>query len=124
MRIIRSNTYHRPSRRIYAADEDFDNEMMDEDLLDEDELDDTLDDMADNIEDMQDALDEIDEDDPDIEVDNNIADHYIAECDRCHGVFISAVIESDQQVDKISGICPLCDKESDQYLKWVVKSVE
>lgn len=124
MRIIRSNTHHRPSRRIYAADEDFDNEMMDEDLLDEDELDDTLDDMADNIEDMQDALDEIDEDDPDIEVDNNIADHYIAECDRCHGVFISAVIESDQQVDKISGICPLCDKESDQYLKWVVKSVE
>lgn len=64
------------------------------------------------------------ETEPNIETDNNIAGHYIVECDRCHGVFISALVESDQVVDHISGICPLCEKESDQYIKWVVKPVE
>lgn len=64
------------------------------------------------------------ESDPDIEVDNNIEGHYIVECDRCHGIFISALVESDQVIDHISGICPLCEKESDQYIKWVVKPVE
>ncbi len=64
------------------------------------------------------------ESDPDIETDNNIEGHYIAECDRCHGIFISALVESDQQVEYISGICPLCEKESDQYIKWIIKPVE
>lgn len=61
---------------------------------------------------------------PDIQTDNNIENHYIVECDRCHGIFISALVESDQVVDHITGICPLCEKESDQYIKWVVKPVE
>ncbi len=72
--------------------------------------------MRDNIE------DNMVEDDPDIEVDNNIENHYIAECDICHGIFISAVVESDQDVQSITGICPLCGKESDQNLNWVVKA--
>lgn len=59
-----------------------------------------------------------------IDTDNNIAEHYIAECNRCQGIFISAVLQSDQAVEFISGICPLCEKESDQYLKWVIKSVD
>ena len=70
---------------------------------------------------MQDSIDNMDEDDVDIEVDNNISNHYIAECERCHGVFISAVVESDQEISKISGICPLCDHETEQYLKWIIK---
>lgn len=113
---------------IMAADEDFpelgDDTPMDADFGDDDAFDDTLDEMADNIEDMQDTLDEVQEDDVDIEVDNNIDGHLIAECDKCHGIFISAMIESDQEVEKISGICPLCEKESDQFIKWVVKAIE
>lgn len=64
------------------------------------------------------------EEQPNIDTDNNIAGHYIVECNRCHGIFISALMESDQQVEFISGVCPLCEKESDQYIKWVVKPVE
>ena len=120
-------------QRIVAADEDFqelDDDMFGDsgadtfDMEDDDTFDDTLDEMADNIEDMQDTLDEVQEDDVDIEIDNNIDGHLIAECDKCHGIFISAMIESDQDVEKISGVCPLCEKESDQYIKWVVKALE
>lgn len=106
--------------RITAADEDFDDELLDE----PDDFEDAIDDMADDIEDMQDSLDDVQEDDPNIEVENNIAGHYIAECEKCHGIFISAVCESDQEVEKITGVCPLCEKESDQYLRWVVHEIE
>lgn len=111
------------SQRITAAEED---EFETDDLMyDEDEgLGDTLDDIADNVEDIQDSMDDVREDDIDIEVNNNIEGHYIAECNNCHGVFISAVVESDQEIDHVSGICPLCEKESEQYLKWIIKSVE
>lgn len=82
---------------------------------------DSLDSMSDTLDDLDDALKDFEEDDIDIEVENNISDHFIAECEKCHGVFISAVLESDQSLEKISGTCPLCDEESDQYLKWVIK---
>jgi len=113
----------RRGARIVAADED---ERFDDfDMVDDtDTFDDTLDDMQDSIEDMQDTLDEVEEDDVDIEADNNIDNHYIAECEKCHGIFISAMVESDQIVEKISGVCPLCEKETDQYLRWVVHPVE
>ena len=119
MAIIKRNT------RIMAAEED-DQGFEDFDMLpdDDDAIDDTLEGIADDIEDMQDTLDDIQEDDVNIDVDNNIENHYIAECDKCHGIFISAMIESDQAVEKISGVCPLCEKESDQYLKWVIKPIE
>ena len=104
-------------RPIMAAEGD--------DLLDEDDsFNETLDSMSDQIEDIRDDVEEINEDDVDIDTDNNIDNHYIAECDSCHGVFISAVIENDQHPDKVSGNCPLCGKNTDQYLKWVIKSVE
>lgn len=122
MNIIKSSKGEPKKRRIFAADDD---QYFDDDLLEEDEgLGTTLDNIEDNIEDIQDQVDDVQEDDVNIEMDNNIDGHYIAECDRCHGVFISAVIESDQEVEKISGVCPLCEKESDQYLKWVIKSVD
>ena len=113
-------------RRIYAADEEFDHEFSEEEpeIVDDDSFGDELDDLADSVEDLKDQVDDVDEDEVAIELDNNIDGHYIAECDRCHGVFISAVVESDQQVEKISGVCPLCDKDTDQYLKWIIKSVE
>ena len=96
-------------RRIMAADEATD------------EFSDTVDDLSDTVDDIQDTLDDIDEDDVDIELDNNIANHFIAECDGCHGVFISALVESDQDVSSIHGTCPLCEKETEQQLKWVIK---
>lgn len=120
---IRSS-YTEVKRRIYGADGDEDFEGFG-DIGDEEEgFEDTLDDMQENLEDMQDDIDEIQEDDVDIDMENNIDGHYIAECDKCHGIFISAMMQSDQEVEKISGICPLCEKESDQYLKWVVQPIE
>ena len=100
-------------RRIVAADEDF----MDDPY----NFSDAIDDLADNVEDVQDAIEDIDEDDPTLNVNNNIEDHLIAECERCHGIFISAVLQSDMEIDHVTGPCPLCGKESNQYLKWVVK---
>lgn len=94
----------------------------DQDNYDSDQtISDDIADLSDKVDDLQDSVDDAQEDDVDIEIDNNISGHYIAECDNCHGVFISAMIESDQQVEKISGVCPLCNKQSDQYLKWIVK---
>ena len=121
----------RNRKPIMAAEEDefdFKDDMSggEEEFIAEDPDDtfgDQLDDMADTIDDMQDDIEEFQEDDPSIEADNNIADHYIVECDRCHGIFISALVESDQEVEKISGVCPLCEKNTDQYIKWVVKPV-
>lgn len=119
------------NRRITAADEEdmfddsFDDEIDPETVLDDaDTFTDTIDDLSEQVEDIQDQVEEIDEDDITIEMENNIANHYIAECEHCHGIFISAMIESDQEVERISGVCPLCEKESDQYLKWVVKEVD
>ncbi len=107
------------NRKIYAADNDYEH-SEDSAYEGDNSLEDALYDMQDSIEDMQDQVDEIQEDDVDIEIDNNIEGHYIAECDRCKGIFISAVTDSDQKITKISGICPLCEKETDQYLNWVI----
>lgn len=104
-------------QRIVAADEDEFIGDEDSDLLD------SIDDIADQVEDVQDQIDELDEDEIDIELENNIDDHYIAECDRCHGVFISAMIENDEEIDHITGTCPLCGKETNQYLKWIIRSI-
>lgn len=113
------------SERIVAADEDFEDDVIEDDLLDDDNgLEDSVDDLADQVEDLQDAFDGIDEDDPNIEIDNNIEGKYIAECDRCKGIFISAIPESDVYMDHIHGTCPLCEHETDQYLNWIVRKAE
>lgn len=118
MNITKSKT---TKKRILAAEDD----MNQDDLLDSDDsFEETLDDMSDQLEDMQDSIDEIQEDDIDIEVDNNIEGHYIAECESCQGLFISPVVESDQDIEKVSGVCPICNKETDQYLKWVIKKAD
>lgn len=111
--------------RIVAADEDTDLADTEGIIIsdDEDDMGNQLDAIQDQVEDIQDSVEDIQEDDSNIEVDNNIDGHYIAECDRCHGIFISAVIESDQEVEKITGVCPLCEKETEQFLKWVISSV-
>ena len=110
------------SERIVAAGEDdFDDFEMDDASDESDGMMDAIDDVADAVEDVQDSVDDVQEDDVAIAMNNNISNHYIAECDKCYGVFISAVIESDQEIDHVSGVCPLCNKESNQYLKWIIK---
>ena len=96
------------------------------DMLDDEGLnssDDTIDDIADAVEDLQDSVDEVKQDDESIEVENNIEDHYIAECDKCKGIFISAVKETEQPVEFVHGTCPLCQEETDQNIKWVVRAI-
>lgn len=116
----------RSSRYIKAADEDTDDDFdggFDDDLdEDADGIMDAIDDVADNVEDLQDSVDDMKEDEVEIAINNNIADHYIAECERCNGIFISAVIDSDMDIDHVTGVCPLCGRETDQYLKWIIKS--
>ena len=115
--------------RITAADEDVAFDFEEDEFDRRDPFVDEDDSFADeniNEEEFDEELEEFEdpEEEAHIEVDNNIAGHYIAECSRCHGIFISALVESDQQVELLSGICPLCEKESDQYIKWIVKPVE
>ena len=107
---------------IMAAGEDDFDELTDHQVED-DTFEDSIDDLSDKVDDLQDTVDDVNEDEPAIEADNNISNHYIAECDNCHGIFISAVVESDQEVKSISGTCPLCEKETEQLLKWVIKDV-
>lgn len=134
---IRSTTHpvYANSRPIMAAGEDEDLEAfgdLDEpgfdggfdDPEDVEDIDNTLDDIAEGVEDMQDVIEDVPEDEITIESDNNIDNHFIAECEECQGVFISAVLVSDQKIEKVSGVCPLCGKETDQYLKWYIKSAE
>jgi len=89
----------------------------------EGEISEVIDDVADNVEDLQDTIDDMHEDDPDIEVNNNIVNHYIAECDHCQNVFISAVTESSEDIEFVKGICPICKEESEHRLKWIIREV-
>lgn len=111
---------------VTASHKDYITADEDDIIIDEETegLSDSLDAISDQVDDIQDDIDQIDEDEVDIQVNNNIVNHYIAECDACQGIFISAMIENDEIVDHITGQCPLCGKESDQYLKWIVREVE
>lgn len=123
MKITKRSVTAATKSYIRAAEEDEEDFALDEEYEDSDGIMDSLDDVADNIEDIQDDLEDVQEDEVDIAINNNITDHYIAECSRCMGVFISAVLQSEQDIDHVTGTCPLCGKETDQYLKWVIKDV-
>lgn len=125
-KIVSSTAVNAGSRIVAADGDEFNEDTVVDDIIDDEEdgISDAMDSLSDQVDDIQDAVDNMDEDEIDIELENNIENHYIAECEACHGVFISAMIESDQEVEKISGVCPLCEKESDQHLRWVVKAVE
>lgn len=117
--------------RITAAEEDFGSPEFDDNYssrdidLDNDGFADKLEDVADTVEDIQDTVDSDDQKEKDVSIDikNNISDHYIAECDKCKGIFISATVRSDQRVSSVTGECPLCGEETEQYLKWFVTPI-
>ena len=124
MRIVHNSV--NVKKKITAADNVFD-DLGDapgyeaDAALEEDAISDQLDAIEDNLEDVQDVVEDVEEDDVRIDVDNNIVNHLIAECENCKGVFISAMIASDQEVESISGVCPLCGKDTTQQLKWIIK---
>ena len=106
----------RRPRNVFAAENLF------EDATDTDSP--PLDNDADEVE--EDMVDEDmgedgQQDGSTIEIDNNIFDHLIAECQNCHGIFISAMIASDQDVQSINGVCPLCSKETEQFFIGIIK---
>lgn len=119
MKLTKSNPrkIYASTQSVTAADED----LLEEDEFEDEELADSIDSLSDTADDLQEQIEDVEEDKVSIEVDNNITNHYIAECDGCKGIFISAVPESDQNIESISGICPLCNEETDQTLKWVIR---
>lgn len=111
---------------IKAEDEEFMTDEEIESMNNSDtnsDLNDVVDNLEDQVDELSDQLDDVEEDEPTIEIENNIENHYLAECDRCHGVFISSLMESDQEVESLSGTCPLCGKDTNQYVKWVIKKI-
>lgn len=117
MKIVRASIDpKRRPRNVFAAENLF------EDVTDTDSP--PLDNDADVVE--EDVVDEDmgedgQQDGSTIEIDNNIFDHLIAECQNCHGIFISAMIASDQDVQSINGVCPLCSKETEQFFIGIIK---
>lgn len=94
-------------------------------LEDADDAQNMLDDATDAIDDLQDAVAEVSDQPEDaiLDMDNNIDNHYIAECQRCHEIFISAVVESETRMESVHGECPCCHEQTEQDLKWIVRSV-
>lgn len=111
------------STRVYGAENPFETDLpvygKDEEIENVD-----VEEVDEESEDFDPFADENIQDPILIETDNNISNHYIAECDACKGIFITAVISSDAKVDSITGICPLCEQESTQYLRWLITAVE
>lgn len=107
------------AKPVLAASDDFVS------VQDVDDVSDALDEASDKLDDLQEAVSDVDEypRDPVFEMENNIENHYIAECDRCHEVFISAVVESDSAISSVDGECPCCHEETTQELKWIVRSI-
>lgn len=107
---------------VMAAEDDMPDVF---DVDDTDGMQDAVEDMSDTLEDIQDTMDEIDDAPQDtvLNMRNNIENHYIAECDRCHDIFISAVQESDSPVESVEGECPCCHEHTKQRLKWIVRDV-
>ena len=107
-----------------AAEEDVQEDPFE--LDDTDSMQDTVEDMSDTLDDIQDAIEDTDTAPSDtiLDMENNISDHYVAECERCHEVFISAVVESDTPVDSVEGECPCCHEHTTQHLRWIIRDID
>lgn len=108
-------------RSIMAADDFDESSIFDDEEGFEEDIDNAVDGEEIPEEDIDNESTDVQEDDVDIDIDNNIVNHLIAECDNCHGIFISAMIASEQEIESINGICPLCNKDTTQTLRWIIK---
>ena len=113
MRIIHAKTDSKASKNVFAAE----NVFEDDPTFESPDMD-GAENAAEVAEDMG---EDGQQDGSTIEIDNNITNHLIAECQNCHGIFISAMIASDQPVESINGVCPLCNKDTEQSLLWIIK---
>ena len=113
MRIIHAKTNSTAPKNVFAADNVFeDAEGFEGADLDGEE----------NTEEVSENMGEDGQQDGStIDVDNNITNHLVAECQNCHGIFVSAMLASDQIIESINGVCPLCSKDTEQFLKWIIK---
>lgn len=117
MKIVRASIDpKRRPRNVFAAE----NLFEDETDLASPPLDNDADEVEEDVVD-EDMGEDGQQDGSTIEIDNNIFDHLIAECQNCHGIFISAMIASDQDVQSINGVCPLCSKETEQFFIGIIK---
>ena len=115
MKIVHTTKISSDKRRVVAA-----NVFEDEPGFEGPNLENDSDGVEDTIED-EDMGEDGQQDGSTIDIDNNIFDHLIAECQNCHGIFISAMIGSDQPVESINGVCPLCSKETEQFFVGIIK---
>ena len=114
MKIVHAKTDSIGKKKIMAAE---DNMFADEPEFDGPDLD-----GEENAAEVEEDMGEDGKQDSStIEVENNITNHLIAECQNCHGIFISAMLASDQIIESINGVCPLCNKDTEQVLLWIVK---
>ena len=120
MKIVHAKTDTRLGKRnVFAAGNVFADEAEAVDDFGGEDFTDAVDDFEDKQE--EDLGEDGEQDGSTIDIENNITNHLIAECENCHGIFISAMIASDQSVESINGVCPLCNKDTEQTLKWIVK---
>lgn len=120
MKIVHAKTDKSGNRKVYAAGNVFADES---EMVDDFEGGEDIDDAAESFEEQEeyDMGEDGEQDASTIDVDNNIFNHLIAECENCKGIFISAMIGSDQAVESINGICPLCNKETEQTFIGIIK---
>ena len=120
MKIVHAKTDKFGHRKVYAAGNVFADEA---EMVDDFEGGEDIENAAESFEEQEeyDMGADGEQDSSTIDVDNNIFNHLIAECENCKGIFISAMIASDQPVESINGVCPLCNKDTEQFLKWIVK---
>lgn len=115
MKIVHAKTDAKGLKNVFAADnvfaEDAETGFENSDI----------DDGVDSVEEDEDMGEDGRQDSSTIDLDNNIANHLIAECENCHGIFISAMLASDQVIESINGVCPLCNKDTEQSLKWIIE---
>lgn len=120
MKIVHAKTDSRlGAKNIFAAGNVFAEEAGTIDDFGGEDLEDAVDDFA--AEQEEDLGEDDEQDSTTIDVENNITNHLIAECENCHGIFISAMLASDQIIESINGVCPLCNKDTEQTLRWIVK---
>lgn len=114
MKIVHAKTEVTAKKNVFAAENVFEDEPgfegpnLENDPVEDAEVD-------------EDMGEDGQQDGSTIEIDNNIFQHLIAECQNCHGIFISAMIASDQDVESINGVCPLCSKETEQFFIGIIK---
>ena len=120
MKIVHAKTDKFGSKKVYAAGNVFADEA---EMVDDFEGGEDMDDAAESFEEQEeyDMGEDGEQDASTIDVDNNIFNHLIAECENCKGIFISAMIGSDQAVESINGVCPLCNKETEQTFIGIIK---